>query len=591
MSPRIMLWANYRQKYNVSVPCPMDNNDPRIPWWYDKISSLAHEWAEWGITDVLFPQPLKTNAGHFPGADGYGVYDDYDIGSKNTGQFGGMPTRFGYADQLRRAVAICHANGLNVLIDHVMHQRMGGRAGVYRYDSATQKGLGRFPKDPPCFRGAPPRVPQDPVPAPADDFSFGDELCPINGQPENYVAHGLIDAGDWLFRTLDADGARLDDMKGMNVGFMKRFMTSGAMKGKWFFGEFASGSRDSWWGGLGTNWWVNEVDGLASAADFDYHYHVAMPLCNQGGTFTMSDLAGRGMIGNNPMKAVPFVESMDSDVNGFATVVFNKELGYAHLLGGEGLPCIYYRDWAMEPNCYGLKHQIENLCWCAHTLAGGPTIPRPTDNPRIFAYERIGQPGLLVVLSNDIWNPEWNTVTIQTGFGAHVHLHDFNGHNQADAWTDANGRVTLGVPPAGNGKGYGMWSRAEYQGRMVQQRDPRATSQDFEGTDDLDIAPLFGTALHKVGRVWAEEGTELSLRMMNFEGKPPDFPVQMMIKSPDGTELASGRSDHVYDHTVKRGWHTLWAMAPGVADGARIPFRLNVYYTAPQHLREDEWGM
>ena len=132
MRPRTLMWLNYRRAWNISVPSPFDG-DASIPYWYDRIASIAHELAGIGITDVLFPQPCKTNAGQFRGADGYGKWDDYDIGSKNTVQFGGTFTRFGNAEKLRRAIAICRANGLDVHIDHVMHQLNGGRGGVYRY--------------------------------------------------------------------------------------------------------------------------------------------------------------------------------------------------------------------------------------------------------------------------------------------------------------------------------------------------------------------------------------------------------------------------------------------------------------------------
>lgn len=184
------------------------------------------------------------------------------------------------------------------------------------------------------------------MPSPPDDYAFGDQLCPVNAHPYHYVWDGLIAASDWLFRTSDADGARLDDMKGMNVGFMKSYMNSGAMKKKWFFGEYASGNRND------TNWWVDQVRGRASALDFDFHYNMVMPMCMDAGSgnFFMGHLAGRGMIGNNPMKAVPFVESMDSDTNGFATVIFNKTLGYALLFGGEGLPMAYVRDYLPRPH-------------------------------------------------------------------------------------------------------------------------------------------------------------------------------------------------------------------------------------------------
>jgi hypothetical protein len=593
---RIMMWANYRRAYNISVPCPSDGRDD--PWWYDVIAANANGWANWAKTDVLFPQPLKTNAGSFPGADGYGVYDDYDIGSKPTTQFGayggGVPTRFGYADQLRRAAAICHANGLNVLCDHVMHQRMGGSNGTYMYGASGGRNLGRFPKQPPCFRGNPPRVPEDPVPSPKDDFAFGDQLCPINGKPQGYVANGLIDAGDWLWRTVGYDGARLDDMKGMNAGFVKRFVTSKAMKGKWFFGEFASGGTYSWTGfggGIGVWNWIHEyVDGLCSATDFDFHYNMVMPMCNGGGSFFMGNLARRGLIYADPMHASPFVESMDSDTNGFATVVFNKILGYALMLMGEGLPQIYYRDWASQPACYGLHRDIDNLCWIAHHFGNGSTIPRLTHDPHIYVFERSAPPGLLVALNNDVWNPDWHTVNVQTNFGPHRQLHDYTGHNQQSCWTDGNGRVTFGVPPANNGQGYGCWAPAGFQGHQVKRGEARFATQEFFGADDLDIGVLT-SAQTKVGRIWCEADKPVSILMKNVNGQDPDFKVWMQIFGPDGSQLVQGHANHVYGDTKERGWHTIIATGQSFQTNQRTPYIVEATYMAPTTLQPAEYGI
>jgi hypothetical protein len=47
---------------------------------------------------------LKTVFGSGTGADGYGPFDDYDIGSRN--QKGLVPTRYGTHEQLPRCVAI-----------------------------------------------------------------------------------------------------------------------------------------------------------------------------------------------------------------------------------------------------------------------------------------------------------------------------------------------------------------------------------------------------------------------------------------------------------------------------------------------------
>jgi alpha-amylase len=579
-----MMWANYRRAASISVPSPYDG-DATIPWWYDKISNLANGWAVNGITDVLFPSPLKTNAGAFPGADGYGPFDDMDIGSKNTSQFGGQATRFGIDEQLRRAIAICHANGLNVMIDHVMHQRMGGHNGVYNYLGADGKTLnGRFAKTPSCFMGSPPRVPRDPIPDVPDDFSFGDELCPINAIPLHYVRDGLIAAGNWLFTTLDADGARLDDMKGINSPFIEKFVTSGAMKGKWFFGEYASGNRND------TDWWVGQVHGTCSAADFDFHYNMAQDMCNEagGGNFQMSWLKGRGMIGTMPMKAVPFVESMDSDTNGFATIVNNKILGYALMLGGEGLPMIYVRDYLQEPDCYGLKANIDNLIWIHQNLASGHTIDRYGD-AKTYVFERDAGPGLIVALNNSVWDPSWIYVNVQTGFGSNVQLHDYTGHNANDCWTDTFGRVTLAIPPGANGLGYSCWSRAG-----VNHGNPvvgRSTTQVFYGAVDLDIGPAIN-AVKRVGRIWVAKDSPLEVMLTPDETDwTAVSTIGWQIWDPNDTVIGGATIEDVPIPSSTgasltahmEGWYTLYTTGSGLPV-AGSPFALSVTYTAPQHF-------
>ena len=67
-------------------------------------------------------------------------------------------------------------------------------------------------------------MPRDPIAGPvSDDFAFGDELAPVNAIPKDYVRDGLIDALDWQTRALDAQGYRLDDTKGLAVGFVSNF--------------------------------------------------------------------------------------------------------------------------------------------------------------------------------------------------------------------------------------------------------------------------------------------------------------------------------------------------------------------------------
>lgn len=571
MAPRILFWLNYRRNHvnqgTLAVPSPFDG-DSTVPYWYDKIASMAHSLAKHGCTDVLFPNPVMNVGGQADNQDGYGPYDDYDIGSK------GNMTRFGSAEKLRRAVAIYHANGIAVHLDIVNHQRAGGHAGYYIYNAAGGKGLGRFAKRPPYFRGAPPRVPADPVPSPPDDFAFGDEFCPVNALPKaadgrSQLWHELIAAGDWLFRTTGADGARLDDMKGMNVGFMNSWMNSQAMQTKTFFGEYASGNSND------LNWWIDQVNGRASTLDFDFHYNMAQQVC-MNPSFYMGALAGRGQAASNPMRAIPFVESMDSDTNGFATIVYNKILAYALLLGGEGLPLVYIRDYLDEPDCYGLRPEIDNLCWVHQVLANGPTVARH-QSQHVYCFERTGAPGLLVALNNDFFNPSWKTITSQTAFGPHVQLHDFTGRNQQDCWTDGNGVATFGVPPGENGHGYGCWSRAEYQWHNVPVPAERTTTQDFVGAEDLDIGPL-QAGDKTIGRIWCAAETLI-------DGQWYQMPQGSRCEIVDSTgRLLISRGQRTFSiRTFNAGWHKIHGVMPGAFTGA-APFRLRVTYSGTHNL-------
>ena len=575
---RIMCWLNYRRNHvgqgTISVPSPYDSN-PGTPYWYDKLASMANQLASNGITDVLFPNPLIGEGAEAPTMDGYSVFDDYDIGSK------GKNTRFGNAEQLRRAIAVFHANGINVHLDHIMHQRSGGWDGIYQYhnwDHSNKTLNGRFAKQPGCFRGAPPRVPADPVPSPADDFAFGDELCPVNALPKNYVWDGLLAAGDWLFRTTGADGARLDDMKGINLGFIKAFMTDPryVMQHKFFFGEYASGAIND------LEWWINQVNRRASLIDFDFHYNFAQPMCMaaSSGNFYMGNLANAGFRNIDPLKVVPFVESMDSDTNGFATIIFNKILGYALLLTGEGLPMIYIRDYLAEPDCYGLAPAINNLCWIHQKFAAGPTITRYRSS-RVFVFERQADPGLIVALNNDVWNPNWYSVTVTTDWPPGTIIHDYTGKNSQDCQVDNNRNITFGVPPGVNGEGYGCWAPAGYSGNMTRPAG-RVTTQVFFGAEDLDIPPININPI-TVGRLWCATGSKLSANLKLLTGSTPST-VSFTVVDPNNLSQTFPADVALNFPVSKTGWHSLIITGNGFTTSQRIPFELTVNYLATTRL-------
>jgi galactose oxidase len=572
----VLLQGFYKLRPNRAVPSPADG-DPKTPWWWDHLAAQANDFRTAGFTAIWLPPVLKTSAGVHSGSDGYGPFDDYDIGSKS--QMGSVPTRFGSREQLQRCVATFRANGLDVYLDMVEHQRSGDPGNfVFRYRGADgTSATGRFPKDPLNFV---PNVPRDPnLGGPArDDFPFGRELAPINGKPQGYVFNGLIDAADWLTRALDVQGYRLDDVKGLSTDFLFPFLTSKSMAGKFAFGEFFDGNRTL------VNGWIFNPHGMrgrASAFDFPLRFILAA-MCNNPGRFNMADLDHAGLAGISPLNAVTFVENHDTDLN--EPVVTNKILAYAYILTSEGYPCIYYRDYSEEPNCYGLKKSIDNLIWIHEKLATGPTQQRWQDFD-LFAYERLGQPGLLVALNNDPAAPR--TIEVTTALGANVTLHDYTGHGP-DLVTSGQGTARITVPRNAQGAGYVCYSRTGIgDGFAV---TTRAVTQEFEGAADLDLRSAENGKMVQAGRVWCERDTPIRA-ILGLPGLPGDGKVTVEIGAPSGAVLGSkafkgAAAGHgVLEARAQRaGFHALRIKLDNAPNGARPAYKLAVTYEAPQQL-------
>jgi alpha-amylase len=576
----VLLQAHFKRATpagNVTVPAPVDG-DASVPWWWDKLAAQASELRLAGFSAVLLPPALKTSAGASPAADGYGTFDDYDLGSKN--QFFSLSTRFGSREQLQRCVAVLRANGLDIYLDLVQHQRDGGRDGVYRYlgaDGHSSNGL--FPKDPSCFFGtAPGWRPRDPVAGPVStDFGFGDELCPINALPPGYVMNGLIDAADWQTRALDAQGCRIDDTKGMAVEAVSRFLGSKAMTNRFAVGEYFDTNPDTLNGWV----WNSGMNGRSSTFDFALR-DALQAMCNNASNWDMRQLQGRGLIARSPMNAVTFVENHDTDLSW--PVIWNKPLGYAFILTAEGYPCVYFRDYATDTNCYGLKPVIDNLIWIHENLACGGSVTRWADF-QAYVFERTGPPGLLIGLNNDRWNG-WRTLTVDTGFGPDVTLHDYTGHT-GDIRTDGQGRATVSIPPNDNGLGYVCYARAGLGQPFTATTLP--VSQDFDGAADLDIGPATNGAKLQVGRVWCVAGSVVSARLApDTTGWNAASSATLRLSGPDGATLATQTAQRdaassLHVTASHDGWHR------AEITGAQLPptgspFRLSLTYTSTRTL-------
>jgi len=566
-----------QQGHKITVPAPVDPQTPTVPWWYDWIAMNAAGLRHVGFTAILYPPVCKTQSGHFNTGDGYGVYDQYDIGSKN--QMGSVETRFGSREQLQRSIAIAHACGLDVYVDVVLHQLIGGNNGVYRYSGANGAvGIGRFPKHPGCFRGSPPRRPEDPVPVPADDFPFGDELVYVNCEPPGYTIQGMIDFGDWLTRSLDCQGYRVDDTKGMAVAFVKQWMDAKAMTGRFCVSEYFDGSPQNLYG-----WAESAMGGRSLVFDFATHFGL-QNMCDDAG-FDMRRLDGLGYTALDPLHSATFVDNPDTDLSPGEQVISNKLLAYAFILTTEGYPFVYHKDYSTEPGCYGLKPWIDNLVWIHENLASGNTLTRHADR-QVFVHERLGQPGLLTAISKDPWDR--HTVTCSTNFGANAPLHDYTGRHP-NIRTDGEGRATFTVPSNafGSGQSYLCFSRTGFGAAPVLR--PRSTIQVFFGAGDLDIAPAQdGEAI--VGRIWAAQGTRIAAEFRSLLALWRQHASLIVeVLDPVGTALTSGkvtsnRALALQARVRRDGWHAFKTTGAGLPRESGVPFELSVTYTATQEF-------
>lgn len=561
----------------VTVPAPVDPGTPNAPWWYDYIASKTEELAQVGFTAILFPPVSKTQSGHFPTGDGYGVFDQYDIGWKN--QVWTLETRFGNREQLQRSIAIARACGLDVYLDVVMHQMSGanGGDGVYRYLGADgHSRTGRFPKNPGCFRGNPPRRPEDPVASPPTDFSFGDELVYHNCDPPRYTIDGMLEFGDWLTRSLNVQGYRVDDTKGTWVGFVKEWMTSRAMASGFCVSEFFDTNTDT------LNWWAQDQMGGRSAV-FDFTLHFSLQaVCDQGADMRSLDHAG--YVARSPLGAVTFVDNPDTDLSPGEAIINSKLLAYAYILTAEGYPAVYHKDYAEERGCYGLKRWIDNLVWIHERLANGTTVTRYAD-AQVIVYERQGWPGLLTAINNDPLN--FHAITCQTSFPPGSQLHDYTGRH-GDVWTDDRGQASFTVPnnAFSGGQSYLCFSRAG-QGNPPSPVG-HSTRQSFFGAADLDIPALSNHKAVRLPRVYVARGSQVDAELeLDRRGWSGGTAVTLEVTNSSGGIVAEHKwnpsSGAGFDFVAgSEGWHTLRLSAVHLPETR--PFELAVTYTAPRTL-------
>ena len=515
------------------------------PYWaYQKIANLSQEFRAVGFTVVRLPPSCEGAAGIFSG--GYDLWNNYSLDN----------TAFGNGEMLRQCVATIHANGLQVYGDMVLHQYDGGANNHYNYPGADPSlKNGRFPKTPACFIGPPPGVAADPVPDNTDNFGFGAMASYLNSIPKNYMHDGAIAAAQWLTATVDFDGYRIDDVKGTYAPVIYDMLQADGLADLYAFGEDFTGTNSELW-----NWVHGYMQGRAACLDFGFHFNVG-DICNNNSKSWMGALAQIGYCTVDPMNAVTFVESADTDNSAGQQIIWNKALGYAIMLTFPGYPVVYYRDWATDPGCYGLKPIINNLVWIHAHFANGAFVPRLSDSPQVFVHERLGYqdlPGCLCGFNNDQYHAY--TVTVATSWPPNTRLHEYTGKYNTDIWTDDQGNATFTLPQNNNGMAFLVF--AVWIEDAGFEPPPLSTTQSFFGAFDLKTPPACnGTAT--VGRVWIVAGSPIRL---NLNADTTNWSQQTIITytvlGPDGMAYGHGSmttngDSGAHGTATRSGWHDI----------------------------------
>lgn len=404
--------------------------------WWDTIATVAPQLKNAGFNVLWTPPAQKGFAGKYD--MGYGISDYYDYGQYN--QFGTVRTRHGNLMQLQNAITSLHNNNIKVMADLVLNHRAGaaseqledcdipgdGRGRELQYTKFTPAS-GRIAMDSSHFH--PTQIHCD-LNSEYHNRSFFEDICYFNHidsvlnplaanngwyfGPHNLGAAGdsLVVVGRNMIDTMGFDMVRLDAVKHIEPGFLAPFLVE-LKNGTQPFavGELFDGNVNT------LRSYHNDVENFistygtgsknANMAVFDFALRYALrDMCNSGGSYDMSNLSNAGLIFNaSPLAAedvVTFVENHDVDRIGFREVACpggilkigntclelytdsghdpitsNKYMAYAYIMGAEGNPTVFWKDWFW----YGLDDEIKWLIALRKQFANGGSTPMSLLNP------------------------------------------------------------------------------------------------------------------------------------------------------------------------------------------------------------------
>ena len=307
-----------------------------------RIAEQAPSFAYEGVTSVWLPPAYKGQAGEQD--VGYGVYDTYDLGEFD--QKGTVRTKYGTREEYQDAIDALHYQGIDVLADVVLNQRMGAdgvqdvRAqevlgtdrekdvgspltiGAWtRFDFPGRGGAySDFRWDWTCFHG----VDWDERARRKGIFLFegkhwDDAVERVENGNYDYLMGADVDVNDprvydelvrwgrWYVDSCGLDGFRLDALKHIDRDFYLRWLADvRASAGRELFcvGEYWARTADELTAYLG-------AEKCMSLFDVPLHYNLYRASCSNGDV-DLSKIFSGTLVERDPVHAVTFAENHDT---------------------------------------------------------------------------------------------------------------------------------------------------------------------------------------------------------------------------------------------------------------------------------------
>lgn len=331
--------------------------------WANYLADLAPRLKSMGVDAIWIPPTIK-NANQ---GNGYSPFDNYDLGDK--WQKGFLATRMGTKDELLRAVAVLHANGVEVIQDVVLNHNDGagssnGAGGqdpgawddgtTSKYKNFRYVSYGRPVSDESAadYYGRSGRFAknwQNFNPNPGNNSTSGDWNAPYFGpdisyytgsygqssnatynptQTSDYMRTGNRNWLVWYKKQVGFDGVRMDAVKHFPDFASEDFLYNLQSNAGWASGGATMYAVGEWVGSASQmDGWVANVNNRAGTFDFSLRNGLYQ-IVSQGGNFDIGTLPTYqqntrviNIGGTYVHRTVPFVNNHDTmrpqlDANG-----------------------------------------------------------------------------------------------------------------------------------------------------------------------------------------------------------------------------------------------------------------------------------